>query len=88
VAGVRDLQAREELGQRRLARAVRADQRHHLALVDAQRNLAQRRGASARIREGDLLGDDPARRRWTQASRRSPRRGRGRQLEQAEKSPM
>jgi hypothetical protein len=65
-AALGQVQAREELGERGLARAVRAHEGDDLARLDPRRHPLQRR-LGAGIREPDLLGADRADRRRSRA---------------------
>ena len=57
-ARARRVQAGQDLGQRRLARAVLAHQRDHLALRELERDVVQGGLAAARIGEAHVAGAD------------------------------
>ena len=60
-AFVRIVEAREQLHERRLAGAVLADQREHLAGMQREVQVAHRPALGARIAEADILEDETRR---------------------------
>ena len=71
-AAVGHVETAEQLGERRLARAVGAHERDDLARLDRERDAAQRGDVAARIGEPHVLGRHAAR-----PAPGRPRRGRG-----------
>src|SRR5215510_4362946 len=75
VAHGRHVQARDHVEERRLARAVRADHREHLALADGEAHLRERRQGAEALRDAiDLEDYAVARHRRPPRSSRIPSR--------------
>ena len=55
----RPVEPGDDLGERRLARAVLAHERDHLAAADLERDAVERRSQRVRIREGHVLDGQP-----------------------------